>query len=251
MKITKIISNIAKSALKECKTSRTSEFQPQKLQNSIFDKGIEFEKLAKMDSIKISDNMKAKFKCIEALNSPNPVERVILIDKATGKIALERTGDAQNCAVMFSNFAPYKGRKFILHHGHPAIDNKGTSLPVSLQDFLVMNDAPSLEQIFAYNKKGQQSYVKKKANFVKLDYSQVEKLKNNYTKAILDGENKETLKIRELMQYVKTHPEARGVKAEITERLNSLQLHSSMKDNIDNFWRENASKVNMTYYSEF
>lgn len=251
MQITKIISNIAKSAIKECKTSRTSEFQPQKLQNSIFDKGIDFEKIANFNSIKISDSMKAKFKCIDALNSPNPVERVILIDKATGKIAHERTGDAQNCAVMFSNFAPCKGKTFILHHGHPAIDSKGTSLPVSLQDFLVMNDASGLEQVIAYNKAGQQSYLKKKVNFEKLNHSQIEELKAAYTQAILNGENKDTTKINELMQYVKSHPEARGVKAEIAERLNSLQLRSSMKDNIDNFWRENASKVNMTYYSEF
>lgn len=251
MQITKIISNIAKSAIKDYKATCKKEFQPQKLQNSIFDKGIDFEKIANFNSIKISDSMKAKFKCIDALNSPNPVERVILIDKATGKIALERTGDAQNCAVMFSNFAPYKGRTFILHHGHPAIDNKGTSLPVSLQDFLVMNDASGLDQVIAYNKAGQQSYLKKKASFEKLNHSQVEKLKATYTKAILNGVNNDTTKIQELMQYVKSHPEARGVKAEIAERLNSLQLHSSMKDNIDNFWRENASKVNMTYYSEF
>ena len=39
--------------------------------------------------------------------------------------------------------------------------------------------------------------------------------------------------------------------AEIAERLNSLQHNSSMKDNIDKFWRKNADKVNVTYYSDF
>ena len=73
MKITKIISNIAKSAIKECKTSYTSELQSQKLQNSIFDKGFDFGKVANINSLKISDNVRAKVKCVEALNSPNPI----------------------------------------------------------------------------------------------------------------------------------------------------------------------------------
>lgn len=251
MKITKIISNIAKSAIKECKTSYTSELQSQKSQNSIFDKGFDFGKVASINSLKISDNVRAKVKCVEALNSPNPIERVILIDKATGKIKFELTGDAQNCAVGLSNFTPFKGKTFILHHGHPAVDNNGTSLPVSLQDFLVMNDTPSLEQVIAYNKFGQQSYLKKNKNFEKLNSTQIKELKNAYTIAIMSGKNKDINKINELLQYVKTHPEAMGVKAEIAERLNSLQHNSSMKDNIDKFWRKNADKVNVTYYSDF
>lgn len=184
-----------------------------------------------------------KQKCINALKCKNPYELVMVIDKSSGKILGEFMGDLKNCYVKL----PQKTSPLVLVHGHNSI--KGKTLPVSFQDFLLMNDT-NVNKIVAYNEKGQESYLQKNANFTPLSKKQIEQLKVSFLYHILNNASSaEADKVKSLIKYCIKNKNSKLVKQEIAEKINDLQFKSDGL--IDKFWRKNAPKLNLEYFSNF
>lgn len=252
MFIKKVISTIPKSVLDTCKNNLTASKSMSPELISEYAK-IRIKKPASVyfqKSESVTGHELARIRCLSELWGKNPREAVCIVDKKSGKLLASALGDAENCAFELG-VNGLKGRDLILYHGHTSVGSKGATLPVSLQDFIVMNDS-NIEKIVAFNSKGKQSYLKKNPDFIPLKSREMIQLKNKYRKALLVGSStSDTVKIKELIQYVQQHPEARGVKMEIVERLNDLQKKDTAKDIIDRFWRQNACNYKLTYFSEF
>lgn len=249
MFIKKIISSIPKTVLKSCNTSlnRTTPLVSDSIMHSVTKESISSTLFSKLGNL--TGHEAAKLRCVTALCGKNPREAVCIVDKKSGELLTSSIGDAESCVIDLG-LNGLKGRDLILYHGHVQTPS-GKTLPVSLQDFLVMNDT-NIEKIIAFNSNGKQSFLKKNPNFNTLNSDEIIQLKNQYRQALLAGSKAaDTAKIRELQDYVSKHPDARGVKVEIVERLNALQQKDNAHDIIDKFWRHNAHNYNLTYFSEF
>lgn len=184
-----------------------------------------------------------KAKCLDALKSENPHEIVILLDKKSGRYLCEFSGSAQECAIDL----PKVSEPLILLHAHPSID--GVSLPVSIQDFLVMNES-NVDKIVAYNIKGEQSYLQKTPQFKPLTNKQIINLQADYMRHIVSAAPKqEAEKIDALARYCVKNKGSDMIKQEIAQRLMKLQFQSS--EIVDSFWKNNAPKLNLEYFSNF
>lgn len=184
-----------------------------------------------------------KAKCIKALNCETPHEVAIILDKNTHKYLGEFYGGAESCAVNLNKFSS----PLILLHGHPPI-NKMT-LPVSFQDFLLMNEH-NIDKLVAYNIRGEQSFLQKTAQFQNLNQKEIEELNIDFICHLIKSAPKEEVeKINKLINYCKKHKNSRLVEQEIAESLSRLQFRSGKI--IDNFWHDNAKKLNLEYFSNY
>lgn len=198
-------------------------------------------KMTQVCDVFCSDIYKAK--CLEALKCENPHEIVIFLDKKSGRYLCEFSGSAQECAINL----PKVSEPLILLHAHPPVD--GVSLPVSIQDFLIMNDS-NIDKIIAYNIKGEESYLQKTSQFKPLNHKQIINLQADYMRHIVStASEKEAEKIDALARYCIKHKGSDMVKQEIAQCLMKLQFKSS--EIVDSFWRNNATKLNLEYFSDF
>lgn len=184
-----------------------------------------------------------KSKCVEALKGKNPYELAIIIDKNTGKCLGEFVGGGASCEISL----PAGNSPLVLLHGHPSVNN--ITLPVSLQDFMLMNGS-NIDKIIAYNSKGEQSFLRKMPDFVRLNADEISQLKADYIRYVIGAAPlEEANKIKNLMKYCTENRNAISVKQEIVERINSLQYSSA--GIVNNFWRKNSKKLNLEYFSDF
>lgn len=184
-----------------------------------------------------------KSRCINALNCENPHEVVMLLDKNTYKCLGEFSGGIENCAINLQNTSS----PLLLLHGHPPVN--GTSLPVSVQDFILMNDN-NIDKIVAYNCKGEQSFLQKTPQFNRLSDDKIAQLKTSYMRHIIDCAPKEAAEnVKKLMCYCAKQKNSKLVKQEIAENLYSLQFAS--EDVVDSFWKKFAKDLNLKYFSNF
>ncbi len=188
-----------------------------------------------------------KCDCINALNSENPYELVYVLEKHSEKCVGRFIGGTADCRLDFKNLP--KNTPLILLHGHPANPN-GASLPVSLQDFIIMNDT-NIEKIVAYGIDGRQSFLKKQPDFVPLNSKEIKMLKRKYLDFLINSASVEDKqKIDKLIKYCINNKNAKAVKHEIAEKLNELQYKSGSRSVIDSFWRDNAEGLKLIYYAE-
>lgn len=249
MFIKKIISSIPKTVLDSCKNNLNNTARPvsDSIMHSASNSAVRSKIFSKFD--KMTGHDTAKLRCVTSLLGKHPREAVCIVDKQSGELLTSILGNAETC-LFDLGINGRKGRDLILYHGHVKTPN-GKTLPVSLQDFLVINDT-NIEKIVAFNSNGKQSFLKKNHNFRTLSSDEIIQVKNQYMQALLNGsKSSDTVKIKELQDYVSKHPDATGVKVEIVERLNALQQKDNAHDIIDKFWCHNANKYNLIYFSEF
>lgn len=185
-----------------------------------------------------------KSRCINALKSENPHELAFIIDKKSGQCLGSFVGDEMSCAVDI----PKTSSSLILLHGHPQVN--GSSMPVSLKDFLLMNES-NIDKIVAYNNKGEFSFLQKTSAFRQLSHDEVVKLRAEYMRHIVKTASKEEAqKIDDLARYCVKHKGSELVKQGIAERLSALQYKSGGII-VDNFWKDLAPKLNLEYFSNF
>lgn len=191
--------------------------------------------------------MDSKYKCIEALNSSKPRELAFLLDSKSGKVVGEFAGDAKSCVIN----GKISGEEVVLLHGHPAINGSSKTLPVSLQDFVVLNDNSNLKQIVAFNRKGHKYSLTKMEGYQKLSNSEMKGLKDSYLMYLLNNSSKkDTTKIRDLVAYCKANPNnCDSIKGKVAEEITNLQYKEAAADLIDEFWKNNAKSLNLEYYS--
>lgn len=189
----------------------------------------------------------SKYKCIEALNSSKPKEIAYILDSKSGKVLGEFSGDAKSCVID----GKITGDNMVLLHGHPALKGSSKTLPLSLQDFIVLNSNDGLKQIIAFDKNGNKYSLKKLEEFQKLSKSQIKSLKSGYLKYLLENSSKaDTKHIDSLMAYCKANPNnCESIKWKVAEEITNLQYKESAVELIDSFWKNNAKSLNLEYYS--
>ncbi len=234
--------------------------------NSLFAKRLgtlDSKKLYK-DQVQIDDSILNKFKntslslfdenylgskvqCVEALNSKNPRELVFLLDNETGECVGKYAGDAKSCKFD----SPLPSRSLTLLHGHAPIEGTTKTLPVSFQDFLVLNNNNSIHKIIAFDKRGRKTFLAKGVGYEALDKSKLSTLKKEYVKHLLDNSSKDDTKhIDSLMDYCKANPNnCESIKWKVAEKITNLQYKESAVELIDSFWKNNAKSLNLEYYS--
>jgi hypothetical protein len=193
-----------------------------------------------------------KDKCIKALKGSDKKELAFVIDEQSGKCITSSIGDAKSCVLDVDSMENINPRHtLILVHGHPEVGNSSKSLPISLQDFIALNNS-KIKKIIAYNVKGEESFLYKNSSFIPLGKEQLKQLKYEYLKTILDKSTGENVnKIKELITYSQKNINATAVRAEIASRLTKLQEEDGASAIIDSFWREKAASLNLTYHSDF
>lgn len=189
----------------------------------------------------------SKYKCIEALNSSKPKEVAFLLDSKSGKVLGEFSGDAKSCIIN----GKISGDDVVLLHGHPALKGSSKTLPVSFQDFIVLNDNSNLKQIIAFDKKGHKYSLTKQKDYKKLSTIEMKGLKDSYLRYLLDNSSKKDTKtISDLMAYCKANPNnCESIKGKVAEEITNLQYKETAADLIDEFWKEKAKSINLKYYS--
>ena len=98
----------------------------------------------------------AKNRAISALKGKNPHERLIIVDK--NRILDEIEGDSYSGVLIPIK---YKTNKLSVVHGHPDLYGKGCLAPISIADASTILRWNNLEEIVAYNTKGEFSMLKK------------------------------------------------------------------------------------------
>lgn len=191
--------------------------------------------------------MDSKYKCIEALNSAQPRELVFLLDSKSGKVVGEFVGDAKSCVIN----GKINGDEVVLLHGHPSINGSSKTLPVSLQDFIVLNENSNLKQIIAFDKKGHKSSLTKQKDYKTLSNLEMRDLKDSYLRYLLDNSSKkDTKSINDLMAYCTANPNnCESIKRKVAEEITNLQYKENSADLIDGFWKDRAKSLNLEYYS--
>lgn len=260
------VSNKVINKYKQYNSIVDSQAVSKKVTNSIFGEQIEHLNSAKVTTPKVQVDevslkkyannsltpfqksyMDSKYKCIEALNSAKPRELVFLLDSKSGKVVGEFTGDAKSCVIN----GKINGDDVVLLHGHPAIKGSSKTLPVSLQDFIVLNDNSKLTQIVAFDKKGHKYSLTKQKDYQKLSKMKMKELKDSYLRYLLENSSKnDTKTIRDLVAYCKANPSnCESIKGKIAEEITNLQYKDAAPDLIDEFWKNNANSLNLEYYS--
>lgn len=191
--------------------------------------------------------MNSKYKCVEALNSSKPKEVAILLDSKSGKVLGEFSGDAKSCIIN----GKIIGEDVVVLHGHPALKGSSKTLPVSFQDFLVLNSNDNIKQVIAFDKSGHKYYLKKLEEYKQLSTLNLRSLKNEYLKYLLENSSKQDTKhINDLVAYCKANPNnCESIKNKVAEEITNLQYKESAVDLIDGFWKDNAKSLNLEYYS--
>ena len=112
----------------------------------------------------------AKDKSIDAIQSKNPFERLVVIDKDTKRIVTEIDGNRNNVSTKGLSIP----NNASMVHGHPTLNTMpktSVATPISFNDFAVLNKKGS--DIIAFNSAGEFSMLAKKPNFKPLSKEQI------------------------------------------------------------------------------
>lgn len=185
-----------------------------------------------------------KLKCIQALKSQNPYELAIVIDKLSGKSIGEFYGVGKSCEFILPN----SSNSLILIHGHPRIGE--FTLPVSIQDFIVLNNNSNLDKVVAYNINGEQSFLQKSKGYNQLTNNEIDNMKFCYIQFLINNAAKDKkLKIKELISYCKKNENNLFIKQKIAENLDELQY--TPENLVNKFWQENAKHYKLEYFCDY
>lgn len=188
-----------------------------------------------------------KQNCVSALKSSNPYELAYVIDKKTQIPVSKFVGNLHSCEIDLQGVSS----PVYIIHSHPSVIGD-ISLPVSLQDYILMNNNPFIEKVVAYNIKGEESYLLKKPNFVSLSEKELENLKLRYSIFLINNLPVEvSKKVKSLINYSMNNKNCDVINQEIADRLNNIQHSEFAPEIIDKFWREFSPYCNVEYFSNF
>lgn len=197
-------------------------------------------------------NLYAKNRAVSALNFDEPIERAILLNK--NQIINESDGNASSVIIEKGNI-PFNSK---IIHGHT-----GTATPISLRDFMSLNENVELNSVHAYNKYGEFSSLYKNRPISKDIYANInKKLLSTYInnlnrcaniKYIKEVLGKTILFIAEgIVFFKKIFP---SLKDAADNTFNNLlkrkNLSKSGRLKIHKFWEKNANIFGVTYTTNF
>lgn len=191
--------------------------------------------------------------CVNALKGNNPYETTIIYDKQTQSVIGKFKGNDKNCKIHIDNSKPQNSLE--IHHGHPQQSENGINytLPVSMEDFEVLNNNNSVSKITAYNISGEKSELEKGKDFIALAPEQTEELKSDYLAELKKAMPDEIQsKFEYLQKQAKKHKkEAPFIIMSMYKKILNFQYTREGAKAIDTFWKNYSDKYNLSYTSDF
>lgn len=217
----------------------------------------------------ISAQNYAKHRAVAPLNSSEPYEHLILVDKKTNTILGEYKGNGETVKEGVLGFL--KSPKDVSQvHGHPTMfvkDGKPYTSPVSWHDFAAINNKGS--EIFAYNASGEFSVIRKTPQFQKLSESEIQHYEALYDDFInnlficskgkdFPDELKGVKNLEELINRcnsLKSSGKSREYLKDLQNKINALlQEFNSSYDvikGVDSFWKKYADELGIMYRTNY
>lgn len=140
------------------------------------------------------------------------------------------------------------GYKYTSLHGHP--EHNGYSSPLSFNDFEILNNDESLNEIVAFNKNGEKSILRKKDNFKKLDNETIKRMLQDYRNKLIE-ESK--IKMPEKWNQVGKSIKNDFCNYTYTEEHVIIEYQQSLEGIkcIHNYWKNIAPKYNLEYKTNY
>ncbi len=209
----------------------------------------------------------AKNRAIAALKSKNPHERFLIVDENR---ILDEIEGTSNMGLLYP--LKYNGSKLSVIHGHPDTYAKGCTAPVSASDASTVLRWKNLNEIIAYNTKGEFSALKKvddingegwfsnlKKKFKNLiNIANSEAVKLRYKKMLIPPEMSKKLEEinRKISDCVKGKTEGEidaliDEQMKLVKMLEEAQLTEAGCKQTHNFWLKYAKKYDLEYTTNF
>lgn len=212
-------------------------------------------------------NNYAKNRAISALKGYKPHERFIVVDQ--NRILDEIEGHS-TMGFIFPN--KYKTKGISIVHGHPDSYAKGCTTPVSASDASTILRWGNLNEIIAYNSKGEFSILRKKQTttynwlnnirnkfqrFVEMKNS--EAVKNDYKRYITSSDISKQLKEinKKITKCIKGNVTEEEFEILINKKNKLSKLFEEIQTNqlgcqkTHKFWLERAKKYNLEYTTNY
>lgn len=203
-------------------------------------------------SLKTEKLMKnAKDKCVKALNSDNPREVLVLVDKAKSSVIGEFEGAFDKCYIPSSAISKINKNTVGLH-GHPnfVLEGRDFTAPISFQDLTFLNKT-KLAKYTAFNKNGEFSSLSKTPAFKTLSEAEMGKLESEYFNHLLNSLPKTEMKlVKELLLRYKNNNDFYAGEA-VLGMVNDFQLSKQGMQATDTFWKNMAGKLGLNYETDF
>ena len=200
-----------------------------------------------------SDAMQyAKRKITKALNDSNYPHEYLVYVGEDNEILGEFDG---NNSEVHGNLLFYDrlkkqllGYKYTSLHGHP--EHNGYSSPLSFNDFEILNNDESLNEIVAFNKNGEKSILRKKDNFKKLDNETIKSMLQDYRNKLIE-ESK--INMPEKWNQVGKSIKNDFCNYTYTEEHVIIEYQQSLEGIkcIHNYWKNIAPKYNLEYKTNY
>lgn len=259
-KATALTKACGKRSILETRTVN-KHIEPQKLGYMYPDKTINFQNAEAAKEY-------AKSRAIAALQGKNPHERLLIVDKNR---VLDEVEGSSFMGVLYP--LKYKSSKVSVIHGHPDSYAKGCTAPVSAADASTVLRWKNLNEIIAYNTKGEFSALKKvgdidgnglfsnlKKKFRNLiNTINSEGIKLRYKKMLIPPEiskrlNEINRKIVDCVKGKGTEDEFNALLDEqkkLAKIIEEAQLTESGCKQTHDFWLKYAKKYNLEYTTNF
>lgn len=187
--------------------------------------------------------------CTEALKCDHPHEKCVLFDEEKNELLLQKTGDANSCAVSLKVVNKF-GKclsKTDLMHGHPSVlsrDGREYTPPLSIQDFRFFNGS-KLHKIIATDKNGKISSFEKTPDFKPLTKRELKELEKEIFAELF-------ISLPDNFANYLAETRAAGMLSddEIFTIVEQSQLEKEGMAALDKFWKNKAQSLGLQYKSE-
>lgn len=193
----------------------------------------------------------AKQVALQELISSNKENAYILDDKE--KVISFFSGGAKSCIVNVQN-DKYDKESLTVVHTHPSFKTNGKefSLPVSIDDLIVLNSNKALKKVVSIDKEGKTSSLSKAEGFKALKRKEIKALQEKlieYLSINIPAEQKE--EIKQLVDYCEKNPNnSDSITRKVIEKILDVQTTKEGAKAIHDFWTENASTYNLIYETD-
>ncbi|MGM9994678.1 MAG: hypothetical protein ACI37R_08130 [Candidatus Avigastranaerophilus sp.] len=183
----------------------------------------------------------AKEKCIQALKQEYPTEKAFVLDLGTNELLQERCGTKTHCSVNVDDINLHRGFQSLIH-GHPRFlckDGNYYSAPLSIDDYRLFNNS-RLHEIVAVDEFGRESKMVKNKDYKSLSSKKIKILEQELFKALFKTLPQETI------IKIKENPN------DANYAFSQVAKHQTTKagmEALDNFWKNIAPSLNLTYTS--
>lgn len=196
----------------------------------------------------LSSPENAKNCCINILKKKN-TESYYLVDSDQNVIDF-REGGKTSCNISINN-EKYANSSLQIVHSHPTFSDKDEeyTLPVSVDDFHVLNSNIAVKEVIAIDKNNRFSKLEKNSNYKPIKKKMLKNLVTDFYSYLYNSmTTEEKEKIQILKKYCNENPNnSDSISLKIMKDISSQQHTKTGAIAIHKFWLDNAQKYGLSY----